>query len=793
MEMVNQKRSSASNRWWDLFAALLLLGALLSAANRLTATHWAENLGMVQLLALLGAVAGLALGQSVFTPRLVRWFGLLYGLFAVPWQLLLTVKEDAILWIERLAILGSRLWLALGQLMRQEAVEDPLFFLFLMSSLAWILSVHAGYTVTRYGHPWRATLPVGVAVLFIQLSDPLLPRRAWYLAAFLFFTLLLVARLIYLRDHARWKENRVLLPPYIGLDVTRVVLQITVLFVVLAWTMPALASALSPAQDTWHRITRPLDTVGEYVDNAFASLRGNVGVTYSLFAESLYLGGGVKHTDEVVMAVEVQPNPPMPVRYYWRAFVYDEYAESHWNTTAFSITMPIAPRQPSLTFPEIEERWTAVFTATTFSPISTLYVPSQPLWVNRYVEADIAYNADGTADLAVLRASPYVRAQDTYRGRSSLSTVTIAQLREAGTDYPKWVTDRYLQLPSTISRRTRELAREIALDLDNPYDIAAAITTYLRTYITYRETVPSQRPYGQDPIDWFLFDLREGYCNYYASAEIVMLRSLGVPARLAVGFAQGERESGSNVYVVRRNNAHAWPEVYFPGLGWIEFEPTVSEPPLSRPLGLDESDARSALRPGALYGGGFIDDEDLEERLNRLLDADDESLSETDPAGTDTAGVWRTRAIWLAPPALILLLSALVWRVRRRRGSPPLVVQLEAGIRRLGLEPPKVLRLRVRRATLSPLERAYLELNQALARLGAPPAAAHTPIERAVALTSLLPDATDPVQQLLAEYETTTYSPRSGNLDIAQQASRTIWILSWQAWIRRLFAWFATQ
>ncbi len=790
MTKTNQNlRSSASDRWWDLFAALLLLGALLSAANRLVATHWGENLGMAQLLALLGVVAGLALGQSVFAPRLVTWFALMYGLFAVPWQLALTVK-DAVLWIERLAILASRLWLALGQLVRQEAVEDPLFFLFLMSSLSWILSVHAGYTVTRYGHPWRATLPVGVAVLFIQLSDPLLPRRAWYLAAYLFFTLLLVARLIYLRHRARWKENRVLLPPYIGLDVTRVVLQITLLFVVLAWTMPTLASALSAAQHTWQRITRPLDTVGDYIDNAFASLRGNVGVTYSLFAESLYLGGGVKHTDEVVMAVEAQPDPPMPVRYYWRAYVYDQYADSHWNTTAFTITMPIAPRRPSLTFPEIEERWTAVFTATTFAPISTLYVPSQPLWVNRYVEADIAYNTDGTADLAVLRASPYVRAHDTYRVRSSLSTVTIAQLREAGTDYPKWVADRYLQLPSNITRRTRELAREIALDLDNPYDIAAAITTYLRTHITYRETVPSQRPYGQDPVDWFLFDLREGYCNYYASAEVLMLRSLGIPARLAVGFAQGERESGSNVYVVRRNNAHAWPEVYFPGLGWIEFEPTVSEPPLNRPLGLDQSDASSALRPGALYGGGFINDENLEERLNRLLEAD-ESLSES--ADTEPAGAWRTRAVWLVPPALIVLLSALVWRVRQRRGSAPLVVQLEAGIRRLGLEPPKALRLRVRRATLSPLERAYLELNQALARLGAPPAAAHTPIERAVALTSLLPEATDPVQQLLAEYETSTYSPRLGDLNIAQQASRTIWILSWQARIRRLFAWLGTQ
>src|SRR5438477_587036 len=77
--------------------------------------------------------------------------------------------------------------------------------------------------------------------------------------------------------------------------------------------------------------------------------------------------------------------------------------------------------------------------------------------------------------------------------------------------------------------------------------------------------------------------LRRGYCNYYASAEVIMLRSLGIPARLAVGFNQGQVDTSTNTFHILEQNAHAWPEVFFPNYGWVEFEPTASESPLVRP------------------------------------------------------------------------------------------------------------------------------------------------------------------------------------------------------------------
>lgn len=140
------------------------------------------------------------------------------------------------------------------------------------------------------------------------------------------------------------------------------------------------------------------------------------------------------------------------------------------------------------------------------------------------------------------------------------------QLRSAGVDYSDWVRDRYLQVPESITPRTRELACRIAGDLPTDHDKAEAITAWLRSNIEYSR-VTQAPPDDQETVDWFLFDYSTGFCNYYATAEVMMLRSLGVPASLAVGYARGEYVADCGVYEVRAEIYHAWPEVFFPGYG----------------------------------------------------------------------------------------------------------------------------------------------------------------------------------------------------------------------------------
>jgi hypothetical protein len=145
-----------------------------------------------------------------------------------------------------------------------------------------------------------------------------------------------------------------------------------------------------------------------------------------------------------------------------------------------------------------------------------------------------------------------------------------------------------------FSPRFADLAQMLIENLTTPYEKTVAITNYLRSELEYVDRMPLA-PIDRDPIEWALFDQKQGFCNYYASAEVLMLRSLGIPARLAVGYAHGERESNSGriQYTVRLRDAHAWPEVYFPGIGWVEFEPTANQDPLIRPT--DPSDEGISL------------------------------------------------------------------------------------------------------------------------------------------------------------------------------------------------------
>jgi hypothetical protein len=178
--------------------------------------------------------------------------------------------------------------------------------------------------------------------------------------------------------------------------------------------------------------------------------------------------------------------------------------------------------------------------------------------------------------------------------------VNEERLREDRSDYPAWVRDRYLELPESVPERVLALARDLTATEPTPYGRARAIETYLRRF-PYTLDVPLP-PGGRDVVDYFLFDLQKGYCDYYASAMAVLARAAGLPARLAVGYATGSYDWENARYVVTEADAHAWPEVYFPSHGWVRFEPTAALP---RAAHADEADALAWAEPeGALEPAG---------------------------------------------------------------------------------------------------------------------------------------------------------------------------------------------
>lgn len=139
------------------------------------------------------------------------------------------------------------------------------------------------------------------------------------------------------------------------------------------------------------------------------------------------------------------------------------------------------------------------------------------------------------------------------------------------TDLPLNFRDRYLSLPG-LDPRIAALAKSVTQGKSNEYDRAAAIQNYLRQHFGYTLNPPSIEP--SDPMGSFLFVSRQGYCAYFSSAMALMLRALSIPARVVNGFQTGEYNRVGGDFIVRARDAHSWVEVYFPGYGWLPFDPT---------------------------------------------------------------------------------------------------------------------------------------------------------------------------------------------------------------------------
>lgn len=211
-----------------------------------------------------------------------------------------------------------------------------------------------------------------------------------------------------------------------------------------------------------------------------------------------------------------------------------------------------------------------------------------------------------TPELVAWRFTDRQQKNEPYRTISYVSVATNDDLREASTEYGSFITDHYLQLPPGFSEDVRALAERVTEGQDNPLDKALAIESYLRGEdFTYSQDIEAP-PTNSDGVEWFLLETKVGYSDYYASSMAVMLRAVGVPARMAAGYAPGElNEYGQRV--IRDSDSHGWVQAYFPDYGWIDFEPTPNWPQHER-----------AALPVRSFAG--IGDDPIEEDPDALLD-----------------------------------------------------------------------------------------------------------------------------------------------------------------------------
>jgi hypothetical protein len=181
-------------------------------------------------------------------------------------------------------------------------------------------------------------------------------------------------------------------------------------------------------------------------------------------------------------------------------------------------------------------------------------------------------------DIEALFTSEAIRPDTDYRVVGLASIASPDQLASAPGDYPAWISDRYLQLPPSVTERTRAEAQRVVIQAGatNPFDKVWAIQEDLRSNYSYELNSPGP-PGNQDWVDYFLFDHQAGRCEQFASAMVVMVRSLGIPARLVNGYNYSGETDAQGEVIYRENQAHTWVEVFFPDYGWVPFEPTTNQ------------------------------------------------------------------------------------------------------------------------------------------------------------------------------------------------------------------------
>ncbi len=612
------RRQSDRSRWL-LYSLLLVAAACLPLS--ITDSHWLPGAERLLYMVFWSMLAGIVLGRSRFPGWLMWVVGMAAGItysvqFALrllpspgvfmgdlrdalgwAWQLLFqhqwsapfpTMQAGVHIATEiRLAIAAVSDWLVAAS--TGVVSEDITVLWLLVSFTVWVVCWYAGYEMMRTQRALVALLPLGVAIVSNVAVT-------WVGAGYVhIFAALMLVILVYTnvnRLERIWERLGVDFSAELRRDTLLAGAGISVLVLTLALIMPY--ATYSRAVDFfWTNYGPALQRFYDRLDRAFAGREPipeppkafEEQMTQGFLPHEVGLSGDLP--ESLVMLVQVSdPPPPAPdvidqisiaegldprrlvERRYWRQRTYDVYTGQGWDTSERNIE-EVPGLEPWREPPD--------YPHTVVTQTYTLLRPRSNVvfGVNAPTTVDLDYRVlyRGEDDMVAFSVE-----QPQYTVVSYAPQPEITDLLTAEGEYPAEIAERYLALPR-VPQRVIDLAQEIvsAAGAETRYDKARAIELYLRRFV-YDLDVPPPPP-DQDITDYFLFEAQRGFCDYSASAMVVMLRAVGVAARYASGYGMGHYDYARDAWAVTTLNAHAWAEVYFPGLGWIEFEPTPIELP----------------------------------------------------------------------------------------------------------------------------------------------------------------------------------------------------------------------
>jgi transglutaminase-like putative cysteine protease len=520
---------------------------------------WVDLNAQFTYIAIAGAVLGTIVGNGRTRSRRATLLGAVAGTLTVVVFTIVATNGPSL--HAKTVDLATHVNNWVTQIIAGESANDPSVFVLLLGATCWASAYVGAFALAREHRPWDAVVFSGIC-LTVNVSLAL-TSLYFDLILFTLLALVLLTRLHIVNLMERWERQNIVPAGEMDWRLLRGGLTWTLVLILMAFFTPRVAAS-ELVTNAFNTFDAPYQRLQTEWQRFFAGVSGPSRLQGVSFSDSIRLGQAPNLGDRIVFYVDA------PAAHFWRAVTYDFYTGTGWRTTETDRVDQVTP--PTLARAKMDATFDIVVPHT-----NLLFGANEPAKVNVPFQFQ---TGDDRAYSTSVRAVNRNQAQGTYTTTSYVSIATKDELRKALTFYPTTIKTKYLQLPSSIPARVKDLAVQITATKVTPYDKAEAVETYLRNTYKYSTVVKSAPP-GRDPVDYFLFDLKADFCEYFASSMVVLLREVGVPARVVEGFTSGSLDA-SNRYAVRELNAHAWVEAYFPGYGWIEFEPTPSELPFDR-------------------------------------------------------------------------------------------------------------------------------------------------------------------------------------------------------------------
>lgn len=602
-------------------APLLLLLIILLPVFSLNEAEWVDGTEGLLVFALLAALLAIIFAKSAVSRYLAMPLGLLGGLLATyvgiggilpSMQSMITRLLDTPAWLlaalqnkpvgvdpitpmvsdilSHNDLLAGRLWEWFVVGTAGGSSSDNLVFLLLLGIVVWGVAFWSAWHLYRYHNALMAVMPTGV---FLVVNGFLSNRGMGYVVIYVVATLILLMGANLAGLERSWRRKSIDFSTELNFDLTVFTVEVTAVLAIGALLLPTLKA--NPVASTyWIYVSRPWGEVESAVNRLFSGLNNPNPDLGTGSKGAFVLGGSFNRDESSPIYMYVQTNETIltpaearsfgeedaatPPSHYWRGETWDLYTGRGWDhSEKVAVDRPAGEPVIDYTIASATPLRQDFEIVTPRADI--LFAANQP----QVVEQPYRYMALGNDDFSALylRRTPLSAVK--YTVTSTVPLLGIEDLRRSPAEYPEWVKQRYLQLPK-LPERVTSLAQEIVskAGAQTPYDKAMAIQTYLRQ-LPYDPNI--KLPTGNyDAVDYFLF-IQKGYCDYFGTVMSVMLRSVGVPARLATGYLGGSYDYAKTRYEVSERDGHAWTEVYFPPFGWIEFEPTPGKAPIQRPAG----------------------------------------------------------------------------------------------------------------------------------------------------------------------------------------------------------------